>query len=109
MRSLVIAPTATYKRQGDRVQVNDDVKDYKDFVVLKQKLGKPLIPKGTNKSNAVPQQSTYIDMQPVHHEIARNRSRALEIYELDTLYDYRPLYGISFPEMKLRQKDITGY
>ena len=109
MRNLVIAPTATYKRQGDRVQVNDDVKDYKDFVVLKQKLGKPLVPASANKASAVPRQSTYVDMQSIHHEIQHNRDRALNIFEMDTLYDYRPLYGISFPEMKLRKKDITGY
>lgn len=109
MRNLVIAPTATYKRQGDRVQVNDTIKDYADFVVLKQKMGKPLVPAGTNKTGTVVQQKTYVDMQPIHHEIQHNRERALNVFEMDTLYDYRPLYGVSFPDMKLRQKDITGY
>ena len=110
MKGLVIAPTATY-RKGLSVesvtQLNDTIKDSPDAVNTKQKLNK-IIPAGTNKGSKATAQKTYFDLRQVHHELVRNRARALEVFELDNLYETRPMYNISLPEMKLRHKDLGG-
>lgn len=111
MQGLVIAPTATYKRAGDRIEIDDEIKDSPDAVRIHQTLNKPgfypTIPAGgAVKNSAGVATNQYSDMRAVHATLAYNRTRALNVFDLDYLYDVRPMYNISLPEMKLRKKDL---
>ena len=108
MDLLVIAPTHSYKRQGMRLEVDDTIKDSPNANRCKQKLGK-LIPLNANKAPKNVGQKVYNDMRPMNHLLERCRSRDLEIFYQDELLSYHPMHGISLPEMKLRQKDLSGY
>lgn len=111
MKTLVIAPTATFRKGVSLesvAQLNDEIKDSPDAVRLEQKLNK-LFPKGTSKASEAIEQKNYFDMRQIHHIHERNRQKDLEVYEKDALFAKRPMYGISLPVMKLRQKDVTRY
>jgi hypothetical protein len=101
MRNLVIAPTATWKKKTD--SIFNVPNDHTDAVEIKQKLDK-IIPKGTNKGAIGVVQKHHFDMRQIHHLHERNRQKDLEVYDNDLLYQTRPLYGVSYPEMKLRKQ-----
>jgi len=104
MERLVIAPTATYKRGPLRKEINDAIKDSPDAIRIEQKVDS-IVPKGSDKSGSVPvEQRIYQDNRPMRHNHARNRARDVNIWELDALYEKRPMYNISLPDMKLRKQ-----
>jgi hypothetical protein len=111
MQNLVIAPTATYKRSGTRLTVDDIIKDSPDAVRINQVLNKPgfypTIPAGgAVKNSRGVGTKQYFDMRQVHSLNNYNRTKALQVFDLDYLYDVRPMYNISLPDMKLRKKDL---
>lgn len=106
MRNVIIAPTATYKRKGDRIDIVDTLKQSPDSIVVTHKPN-TIMPKGVIKANAEIRQKTWFDMQIMKSNDARNRRRALEVYDYDYLYETRPMCGVSLPNMKLKQKDFA--
>jgi hypothetical protein len=103
MRNLVIAPTSTYKRGPLRKEVNDTIKDYVDAAVIEQRVDS-IMPLNCDKSKSVVEQRIYQDMKSIHYLHERNRKRDLEVYDRDKLFETRPMYNVSFPEMKLRKQ-----
>jgi hypothetical protein len=106
MRSLVVAPTAMFRRGVSLVsvtQLNDTIKDSPDAVVIEQKVDS-IMPLSSDKSKSVVEQKIYQDMRQIHHIHERNRVKDLEVYYRDDLYSKRPMYGISLPVMKLRKQ-----
>lgn len=105
MDSLVIAPTATYHRGPLRKEVNDEIKDSPDAIRIQQKVDS-IVPKGSDRTgeDAFAENRIYNDFRPMRRLHQRARERDLEVYELDALYEKRPMYNISFPDMKLRKQ-----
>jgi len=107
MKTLVIAPTATF-RKGVSIksteQLNDAIKDSPEAVVIEQRVDS-IMPPNCDKSGVfVVEQRIYQDMRPINHIHKRNRERDLQIYDMDRLYSVRPLYNVSYPDMKLRKQ-----
>jgi len=103
MDLLVIAPTATYKRGGLRKEVGDTIKGSNDAVRIEQKIN--IVPKSSDKTqNNTIENRIYQDFTAMRALHKRNRSMDLHVYEMDALYERRPMYNISLPEMKLRKQ-----
>jgi len=102
MDQLVIAPTATYKRGPLRKEIDDTIKDYAGALRPEQKVTSIILP-GSNKATKGVEQKLYQDPRPMNDLHQRNRDRDLEVYYRDLLYETRPLYNVSYPEMKLRR------
>jgi hypothetical protein len=105
MQKLVIAPTATYKRSPLRKEINDVIKDSSDPIRIEQKIDS-IVPRSSDKTGAdtFVENRIYEDFRPMRHLHKRNRERDLNIYEMDALYEKRPMYNISLPDMKLRKQ-----
>jgi hypothetical protein len=103
MRLLVIAPTATYRRGPLRKEINDTVKGSPNAVVIEQKVDS-IMPANCDKSRAIVEQRIYQDMTAMNLLHIRNRLKDLDIYNHDELYAKRPLYNVSYPDMKLRKQ-----
>lgn len=103
MDLLVIAPTATYKRGGLRKEVDDAIKNSDDAVRIEQKIN--IVPKSADKTkNNIIENRIYQDFKPMRELHKRNRNMDLYVYNMDALYERRPMYNISLPEMKLRKQ-----
>lgn len=134
MQGLVIAPTATY-RKGQSIefntQLNDTIKnkpgetftsyhnveglpeqstELKQSISVKQTLDPPgfypEVPAGADKGNTSMKQKIYQDMSPMQSLREYNRQRDLNVFDLDNLYETRPMYNISLPDMHLRSHDL---
>lgn len=105
MDILVIAPTATYKRGPLRKEVGELPKNSSDAVRIEQKIDS-IIPKGSDKSGGYPVENrVYQDFKPMRALHARNRARDLNIYDMDQLYEKRPMYNVSLPDMTRQSHD----
>jgi len=105
MDNLVIAPTATYRRGPLRKEVGELPKTSPDAVRVEQKIDS-IVPKGSDKSGGNPVENrVYQDFRPMRTLHARNRARDLYIYDMDLLYEKRPMYNVSLPDMTRQGHD----
>ena len=105
MKNLIIAPTLTYKRGPLRKEINDTIKDSKDFVVTEQKVDS-IMPENSDLSGPqnIAEQKVYQDMQVMHKFHNTQREKELGMFLRDLHLEYNPMHNISFPDMKLRKQ-----
>ena len=105
MADLIIAPTATFRRDPTQIQINDDIKDQTDAVNLENKTAR-IVPKSALKGPANTEFKSYHDMRAIHAGVAHADKKYRDLYNYLDLT--AKVNGVSFPDTDGNTKYLRG-
>ena len=105
MADLIIAPTATFRRDPAQIQINDDIKDHTDAIDLENKISR-IVPKPNLKGPANTEFKSYHDMRAIHEGVAHADKKYRDLYNyLDMTANVN---GVSFPDTDGNTRYLHG-